>query len=266
LVTSYNIENTETLTIGTNFDSRTGKITTDANYVELSATSGSNSSYIKITSDNIVITGSIQHGNLTSAPGLYSHAEGNGAVSFGIQSHAEGDGTTASGSYSHAEGLSTIAIGEASHAEGSSAQTIGDYSHAEGNDTRAIGDHSHAEGTGTYAIGEGSHAEGDTTTALGMYSHTGGSNTIASGSYQTVFGKFNNEGDTTSLLIVGGGDTSSRKDAFKVTHSSSIIVATQSVAPSWTGVEGEIVPAQNGANYYIFVYIGGQWRKTELFG
>jgi hypothetical protein len=97
-----------------------------------------------------------------------------------------------------------------------------------------------------------------------MYSHTGGNNTIASGSFQTVFGKFNTEGDTTSLFIVGGGDTSSRKDAFKVTHSSSIIVATQSVAPSWTGVEGEMVPANNGGVYYIYTYIGGAWRSASL--
>jgi len=59
LVNSYTISSTETLNIQTNFDSQIGKIATDTNYVELSAISGSNSSSIKITGNNIVITGSL---------------------------------------------------------------------------------------------------------------------------------------------------------------------------------------------------------------
>jgi hypothetical protein len=59
LVNSYTISSTETLNIQTNFDSQIGKIATDTNYVELSAISGSNSSSIKITGNNIIITGSL---------------------------------------------------------------------------------------------------------------------------------------------------------------------------------------------------------------
>ena len=53
-------------------------------------------------------------------------------------------------------------------------------------------------------------------------------------------------------------------DAFKVTSNNTIMVATQSVAPAYTGVEGEMVPVVNGGNYYIYVYIGGAWRSSSL--
>jgi hypothetical protein len=45
--------------------------------------------------------------------------------------------------------------------------------------------------------------------------------------------------------------------------SSDILVTTRSSAPS-TGVEGQIVPVQNGANYLLYVYIGGRWRSSSL--
>ena len=166
----------------------------------------------------------------------YSHAEGSGTISAGGASHAEGFNTSASGQYSHAEGDSTITLGEASHAEGES--------------TLALGKHSHAEGSRTTALGDGSHA--------------GGSNTIASGSYQTVIGEWNTHGDTTSHFIVGNGVSGSRKDAFKVTHSSSIVVLTQSAAPSWTGIEGEVVPFVSGSVYRLYAYLGGAWRSSSF--
>jgi hypothetical protein len=46
--------------------------------------------------------------------------------------------------------------------------------------------------------------------------------------------------------------------------SSDIVVATRSAAPS-VGVEGQMVPVQNGANYLLYVYIGGRWRSSSLF-
>jgi len=148
---------------------------------------------------------------------------------------------------------------------GDSNVTVGDFSHAEGFNTVTSGAYSHAEGYNSITYGNSSHAEGFSTITIGNYSHAEGNNTIASGSFQHVTGKYNIHGDTTSLFIVGGGlNTSSRKDAFKVTHSSSIVVATQSTVPAWAGIEGEMVPGVNGGNYYIYTYIGGQWRSSSL--
>ena len=194
----------------------------------------------------LIISGSLNHGFLTSIntdPFAYVHAQGLG--------------TQANGTYSHAEGRYAIANGIGSHAEGG----------ASGNSTTSTGEGSHAEGFGAQSIGNFSHAHGYYTVSFGPYSFAGGNQTFSSGSYQTVFGQFNTRTDSSSLFIVGNGTgvlDNVRKDAFKVTHSSSIVVATQSSAPSYTGTEGEIVPAKNGANYLIYVYIGGQWRSSSL--
>jgi len=217
-------------------------------------------------------------GKETTTIGFSSHAEGSGSIASGDVSHAEGRETFASGAYSHAEGFYTTASGVASHADGRSTWAKGDLSHAEGQYTTAHGDsshaegaytiasgsYSHAEGSGSIAYGFGSNASGRETQAIGDYSYAGGINTIASGSPQHVVGKYNTQGDDTSLFIVGNGDSITLRDAFKVTHSSSIIVATQSIAPSWVGVEGEIKPVATGGNYYLYVYIGGNWRRTAL--
>jgi hypothetical protein len=214
----------------------------------------------------------------TIASGLYSHAEGQYAVAFGGASHAEGQYTVASGAYAHSEGYQTIARGDYSHAEGYTTLASGQGSHTEGISTTASGLYSHAEGQATLASGQGSHAEGISTTASGLYSHAEGSltvargdyshaeglGTIASGSYQTVVGEYNALGDTTSHFIVGGGVSGSRKDAFKVTHSSSIVVATQSAVPSWTGTEGEMVPYVSGSTYRLYAYLGGTWRSSSF--
>ena len=139
-------------------------------------------------------------------------------------------------------------------AHGLSNTATGQYSHAEGQNTQASGSYSHAEGRGTIAFGNWSHAEGR--------------DTIASGSYQTVVGQQNEHGDTTSLFIVGGGIQDTRKDAFKVTHSSSIqIPQTQSVAPSWTGRDGEIVPVTTPGvtgGYYLYMWMNGAWRSSSF--
>ena len=186
-------------------------------------------------------------------PGDYSHTEGDSTIAYGISSHAEGFNTLASGDNSHAEGSGgTRAIGYSSHAEGLSSQATGDYSHA--------------EGAGTQAIGEGSHAEGYDTITLGLGSHAEGHKTIASGSYQHVSGKYNTHGDNTSLFIVGNGvSQDGRKDAFKVTHSSSIqIPQTQSAAPTWTGRDGEIIPATVSGKYYLYMWMSGAWRSGSF--
>ena len=204
------------------------------------------------------------------ASGSYSHAEGDNTIALGDYSHAEGRSAQANGLYSHAEGNNTIVLGDYSHAEGFYTQAIGHYSHAEGATTIASGSYSHAEGQATQAKGDYSHAEGRSTIALGLYSHTEGRDTIASGSYQTVVGQNNTHGDTTSLFIVGGGIQDTRKDAFKVTHSSSIAIPqTQSAAPSWTGVDGEIVPVtttdgDTDSKYFLYMWMNGAWRSSSF--
>jgi hypothetical protein len=216
---------------------------------------GSNRGYIGVgTIDpqaHLHVNGSLLNGNLVTVTGSFSHAEGSG-------SRTEGNA-------SHAEGLYTVAIGKNSHAEGESTITRGVSSHAEGGATLTLGNFSHAEGFQTTASGDSSHASGYQTTAVGNYSYAGGANTIASGSSQTVVGLFNTHGDITSRFIVGGGtNAGSRVDAFKVTDRNTIVVATQSAAPSYTGVEGEMVPVVNGGTYYIYVYIGGAWHSSSL--
>ena len=204
---------------------------------------------------SILILGDLAQGSSNTTNGTDSHAEGSGSIASGSYSHAEGNNTTASGSYSHAEGSGTMALG--------------DYSHAEGEGTEARGGGSHAEGTSTIAIGYSSHAEGDTTIALGDFSFTAGKETVASGSYQFVVGQKNTDGDNTSLFIVGGGLQDVRLDAFKVTHSSSILIPqTQSATPSWTGSDGEIIPvtisAMSGNSYYLYMWMDGAWRSSSF--
>lgn len=63
-------------------------------------------------------------------------------------SHAEGDGTEASGDNSHAEGSETIASGLNSHAQGKSTEVSGNNSFGGGTDTSVSGDN-------TFGFGEG---------------------------------------------------------------------------------------------------------------
>ena len=213
--------------------------------------------------------GDVSHaeGYLTQAIGDGSHTEGQETVAGGSYSHAEGYQTISSGSWSHAEGSTTIAKGGYSHAEGGATISSGYYSNAEGNATISSGSYSHAEGSATIALGNFSHAEGYLTTASANYSHAGGYGTIANYAYQTVVGQFNDilTPKLTAPFVVGNGtNASSRRTAFAVTSNSSILVATQSSAPGWTGEEGEMVPVRSGGNYYIYVYIGGAWRSSSL--
>jgi hypothetical protein len=64
-----------------------------------------------------------------------------------------------------------------------------------------------------------------------------------------------------SLVIFSGsaGFASSTTASFQgVTN-----FATSSTAPT-TGIEGDFRIAQNGANYFIYAYIGGRWRSSSL--
>ena len=159
-------------------------------------------------------------GNLPSATGIRSHAEGYNTTASGFASHAEGVSTKASGWYSHAEGSDNTASGQYSHAEGNKTTASGKYSHAEGVSTKASGQYSHAEGNETTASGQYSHAEGFVTAAYGNYQHVEGYHTAAYGNYQHVegyhtvgatgadtqhvSGKFNVP-DKNALFIIGNG-------------------------------------------------------------
>lgn len=136
----------------------------------------------------------------------------------------------------------------------------------QGADCVASAKRAHAQGLNTQALGESSHAEGEETRAIGEGSHAEGIGTIASGSYQHVSGRFNTQGDTTSLFIVGNGlNDGARSDAFKVAPSGSIVLPTTvSSTPGWTGVQGEMVFGDSGAAYRMFVWLNGAWRSTPL--
>ena len=218
--------------------------------------------------ENVASAGIYSHaeGYQTSAFGPYSHAEGRLTLAQEMGSHAEGNFTQALGFASHAEGSNTVAFGLYSHAEGTDTLAFGGYSHTEGQFTTSSGDFSHAEGLRTVSSGQGSHAEGYYTTSSGNYSHAEGNNTVASGSYQHVQGQFNKHGDVTSLMIVGNGTAdNARRDAFKVRMSGSIVLpTTQSTAPSWTGTDGEIVPATVGGQYFLYMWMNGAWRSGSF--
>lgn len=143
--------------------------------------------------------------------------------------------------------------------------TVGSYAHAEGLGNVAANNYTHAEGNGTKALGQYSHTEGGFTVAIGAYSHAEGFGTIAKGDFQHVGGLYNTE-DSSSLFIIGNGDTdNARKDAFKVRMSGSIVLpTTQSAAPSWTGTDGEMVFATVTGDHYFYVWMSGAWRSGSL--
>ncbi len=67
-------------------------------------------------------------------------------------------------------------------------------------------------------------------------------------------------------MIVGNGTTTNaRKDAFKVRMSGSIVLpTTQSIAPTWTGTDGEIIPATVGGKYLLYMWMSGAWRSGSF--
>lgn len=148
-------------------------------------------------------------------------------IATGFMASAYGFRTQARGNYSQSRGWWTIADGQCSVAEGLLSRTEGHFCHAEGTRTRATINNAHSEGdmtaaTGRQAHSEGqsttssgfcSHSEGSATTSSGYYSHAEGWGTIAKGKNQTAMGKYN-IGDTSSLLIVGKGSSSTPSNAF----------------------------------------------------
>ena len=118
--------------------------------------------------------------------------------------------------------------------------------------------------------GQASHAEGSST-SYGVYSHAAGAETHALGWYQSTVGQYNKPVSDIGAFIVGDGvDGSNRHNLLvaasgSVTISGSLIVSpTSSGTPAYTGKDGEIVFGQTGANYKIYVWLGGAWRSGSL--
>jgi len=228
--------------------------------------------------ENVASAGIYSHaeGYQTSAFGPYSHAEGRLTLAQEMGSHAEGNFTQALGFASHAEGSNTVAFGLYSHAEGTDTLAFGGYSHAEGQFTTSSGDFSHAEGLRTVSSGQGSHSEGFYTTSSGDYSHTEGNNTVASALYQHIQGTYNITSNITGAFIHGNGNSTTRSNLIfaagnQVQITGSLIVtgsltlsATQSSAPSYTGKDGEIVPATVGGQYFLYMWMNGAWRSGSF--
>lgn len=147
----------------------------------------------------------------TTAEGLNTEANAEGA-------HAEGEATLASGVCSHAEGSTNTASGASSHAEGYSTTASGSQSHSEGIITTASGTGSHSGGTNSSAIGDYSFAHGFGCQANNSCSVAIGDSLSTSMSGQAVFGAYNSN-NSNAYLIVGCGTSSSRANALEVTAS-----------------------------------------------
>jgi hypothetical protein len=221
-------------------------------------------------SGSFAVTGSLTNGANNRATGLYSHAEGTGSLASGVASYAGGLKTTASGDYSFAGGFQSKAIGQSSIAFGVTNQSIGQASFALGYNAYAGANNSLALGTNVSTSGDYSIAAGDGTNVIGVTSFAFGKNLISSGSIigssQFIIGRNNTQGDNTSLFIIGNGiTTGTRKDAFKVNISGSIVLpTTQSVSPTWTGTDGEIIPATVGGVHLLYMWMAGAWRSSSF--
>lgn len=247
-----------------------------------------NSSSLLSGSENFTynyVLNSLSQGNVTLASGQFSHAQGHRSRATGDYSHAEGSGSLAIGVASLSLGFRNTASGDYSLAGGFLSNTIGESSISFGITNTAVGQGSFALGYNAYAgannsfalgkdvstqlTSDRSIAAGDGTSVLGTTAFGFGRNLVVSGSDmgQFVVGRNNILGDATSLFIVGSGlTTGARRDAFKVTAngSGSIIVPTQSLAPYWTGSEGEIVPANVGGSYRLYMWMNGAWRSSSF--
>ena len=158
-------------------------------------------------------------------------------------------------------GVANTTPGPWSHAEGSGSSAIGTGSHAEGQATIAYGDYSYAAGFSTLASGSYSYAGGNTTTTLGNYSHVEGYGTIASSSYQFVVGRWNQQGNTTSIFTIGGGaDNATRKDVVSVTTSSVTITGSLNIA------SGSITLSSGSIIITGSVTISGSLSVNEIIG
>lgn len=134
-----------------------------------------------------------------------------------------------------------------------------------GQDNIFTGLHSLSQGIENQSLGLYSLSSGYQNIAKGNASQAIGSGSISSGSHQLVCGAYNTHGDDNSLFIVGRGSRDvTRIDAFKVTHSGSIIIPTSSAEPNWAGKEGEIASYNASGNYRLYMWMNGAWRTSTF--
>jgi len=198
---------------------------------------------------NIVLSGSMTVSGSSTLFGSLNQLIGTTNVITGSNILFRGP-TTVDG-YSLSIGLENINTGTYSLGQGTTNTTSGPQSSAFGITNNVSGTGSQAFGTSNIVIGSGSQAAG-----LGS---------IASGSSQLVCGKYNTHGDDQSLFIVGRGSRDvTRIDAFKVTHSGSIVVPTSSAEPNWAGQEGEMISYNASGNYRLYMWMNGAWRHSTF--
>ena len=198
-------------------------------------------------------------GQGTKAVGDYSHAEGNSTVASGLNSHTEGYNTKTKNGNSHAEGNLTVANGFNCHAEGRMTVAGGDASHAEGNETQAPGKWSHAEGYMSLSEGIASHAEGAETQASGDYSHAEGQKTVASGSsshtegYNTKATKSNSHAEGQETKAVGSSshaEGAQTESAGNNSHAEGLLTNASGVNSHAEGQETKAVGVNSHAEGY----------------
>lgn len=93
--------------------------------------------------------------------------------------------------------------------------SVGEYSFSLGNKALGTGNSSFASGKDSIASGEVSNASGLNTKAVGNYSKASNLNTEAQGEAQTVIGRYNLT-DTTSVLIIGNGSSTTKSNAVTI--------------------------------------------------
>ena len=170
--------------------------------------------------------------------------------------------TTLSGSSHTISGNTTIQKGSITL---SGDTVVNGYSLRNGLDNHASGLYSLSQGAYNSSLGLYASSFGGNNTSIGNSSTTFGTGSIASGSHQLVCGEYNTKGDDNSLFIVGRGSRDlTRIDAFKVTHSGSILIPTSSIEPNWAGKEGEIIPYNAGGNTRLYMWINGGWRHATF--
>lgn len=189
----------------TSFNGRTGAVTPQSGDYSVSQVTGA------APKVGPIFTGTIAHANNVQA--------GATCVIFGTNNQVGSNGSCAIGTNNIVYSQNSFAAGESCKAGNQTTPSEGICAHAEGYYTTASGKSSHAEGYITNASGAYSHAECNRTQAIGMSASATGDYTIAH-EHQLVCGQYNVEKPLafpTTFFIVGCGDGTARKNAFRVT-------------------------------------------------
>jgi hypothetical protein len=200
---------------------------------------------VLIESPDSVGTNSFASGYESKAVGNFSQALGYRSVSrgpfssslgylskaTGFSSFAMGIGCVASGQNSFAFGNGSQATGQDSYAFGVGSQAIGSWTFAFGYHNKAVWGPSYAFGDGTQSLKWGGTSFGWATIANAEHSIAMGHHTITKTAGSLVLGCYNDTtasvnawtqtswSNTDALLIVGNGNSSTRKNAFTVLQS-----------------------------------------------